>query len=232
MASDDQNGDRHENTRAAEYVLGVLSAAERRDVQRQLETDSALRMEVNRWERRLAPLMLEIAEIEPPSQLWQRIEAGIDHGKIRRQVRWSGLTVWKSLAFGSSMLAAACLAGLVYVVAIRPPLAPLRPMLAEVAGAQSKFVAAIDPNSRSLTIVPATVGVTDLNALQLWWIAGTSKPRSLGLIEAARPIRIVLPSDLVLEPNATLAVSLEPPGGSPTGQPTGPVIASGKITNL
>jgi len=27
-------------------------------------------------------------------------------------------------------------------------------------------------------------------------------------------------------------VSLEPPGGSPTGQPTGPVIATGKLTNL
>ena len=32
--------------------------------------------------------------------------------------------------------------------------------------------------------------------------------------------------------DATLAVSLEPPGGSPTGAPTGPVIANGKLTNL
>jgi anti-sigma-K factor RskA len=31
---------------------------------------------------------------------------------------------------------------------------------------------------------------------------------------------------------ATLAVSVEPPGGSPTGLPTGPVIASGKLTKL
>ena len=28
---------------------------------------------------------------------------------------------------------------------------------------------------------------------------------------------------------AALAVSVEPPGGSPTGQPTGPVIAKGTI---
>jgi anti-sigma-K factor RskA len=32
--------------------------------------------------------------------------------------------------------------------------------------------------------------------------------------------------------SAVLAVSLEPPGGSPTGAPTGPVIATGKLTNL
>ena len=29
--------------------------------------------------------------------------------------------------------------------------------------------------------------------------------------------------------NATFAVSLEPEGGSPTGQPTGPVVFSGKL---
>ena len=32
--------------------------------------------------------------------------------------------------------------------------------------------------------------------------------------------------------NAVLAVSLEPPGGSPTGLPTGPVIGTGKLTSL
>jgi len=32
-----------------------------------------------------------------------------------------------------------------------------------------------------------------------------------------------------LGPTALLAVSVEPPGGSPTGQPTGPVIAKGAI---
>jgi hypothetical protein len=35
-----------------------------------------------------------------------------------------------------------------------------------------------------------------------------------------------------LSRRSTLAVSLEPPGGSPTGQPTGPVIAAGKLANL
>jgi anti-sigma-K factor RskA len=35
-----------------------------------------------------------------------------------------------------------------------------------------------------------------------------------------------------LTPDATLAISLEPPGGSPTGQHTGPVIAAGKLSNF
>ena len=44
----------------------------------------------------------------------------------------------------------------------------------------------------------------------------------------------MFPPDLArrLTPDASLAVSLEPPGGSPTGLPTGPVVALGKLTSL
>jgi anti-sigma-K factor RskA len=54
------------------------------------------------------------------------------------------------------------------------------------------------------------------------------------LIEPGRPVRLEVPRDLVarITADTALAVSMEPPGGSPTGQPTGPVIASGKLTSL
>jgi anti-sigma-K factor RskA len=47
-------------------------------------------------------------------------------------------------------------------------------------------------------------------------------------------VTIKVPKDLLPEVNkeAVLAVSVEPPGGSPTGQPTGPVIANGKLAAL
>jgi anti-sigma-K factor RskA len=47
-------------------------------------------------------------------------------------------------------------------------------------------------------------------------------------------VTIKVPLDLLARVNkeAVLAVSLEPPGGSPTGQPTGPVIANGKLAQL
>jgi len=43
-----------------------------------------------------------------------------------------------------------------------------------------------------------------------------------------------LPTDLaaLAKKDVVLAVSLEPPGGSTTGLPTGPVIATGKLTSL
>ena len=228
---DDQAGDRDDDTRAAEYVLGVLSAAERREVQRQLATDSALRADIERWEDRLAPLMSEVSAVEPSPHIWRGIEERIGvAGQSRpRHRRWESLFFWKSVAFGTAVVAAASLSALVYVRTIAPSVPP---MVANVIGAQSSFIAAIDPASRRLTIIPSSVTKVDQHSLQLWLIAPGGKPQSLGLIESATPVHVTLPAQMVVAADATLAVSLEPPGGSPTGQPTGPVIASGKITNL
>jgi anti-sigma-K factor RskA len=228
---DDQPGDRSDDTRAAEYVLGVLSVDERREIQRRLATDSALRAEVEDWEDRLAPLMSEVSAVEPPSQIWRGIEERISvAGQPQlRQRRWESLVFWRSVAFGAAALAAASLAALVYVGTVAPS---VRPMVANVAGAQSNFIAAIDPASRRLTIIPSSVAKVEQHSLQLWLIASGGKPQSLGLIESATPVHVTLPPQVVVAADAMLAVSLEPPGGSPTGQPTGPVIASGKITSL
>jgi anti-sigma-K factor RskA len=38
-----------------------------------------------------------------------------------------------------------------------------------------------------------------------------------------------LPASLLKGGTAALAVSVEPPGGSPTGAPTGPVVFAGKL---
>jgi len=101
---------------------------------------------------------------------------------------------------------------------------------------QPNFVATVTASGNTLVIVPAALLTTDQRSLELWLIpAGPNqRPHSLGLIQPGQPIRLELPRDLIgrVTPDATLAVSVEPPGGSPTGQPTGPVIAAGKLTNL
>ena len=83
-------------------------------------------------------------------------------------------------------------------------------------------------------VVPAALLTNDPRAVELWIIQPGGRPRSLGLVQPGQPIRLVIPPGLVgrITPETTLVVSLEPPGGSRTGQPTGPVIASGKLTAL
>jgi anti-sigma-K factor RskA len=41
--------------------------------------------------------------------------------------------------------------------------------------------------------------------------------------------RLFARTNVAVEPGDTLAVSVEPPGGSPSGAPTGPVILSGPL---
>jgi anti-sigma-K factor RskA len=83
-------------------------------------------------------------------------------------------------------------------------------------------------------VVPAAFAADATRVPELWLIPADGKPRALGLLRADSAVTIVIPAALRphASANATLAVSLEPPGGSPTGAPTGPVVATGKLTNL
>jgi anti-sigma-K factor RskA len=102
-------------------------------------------------------------------------------------------------------------------------------------GGQTGFVAAVSSSGGNLTIVPASLlNPQEQKAFELWLIPAGEKPHSLGLIDPDKPVTIKVPQDLLsrLNAEAVLAVSLEPPGGSPTGQPTGPVIANGKLAAL
>ncbi len=215
---------------AAEYVLGVLDAQQRRDVERRLAREPVLVAEVAFWEQRLGSLAAGIPPVTPPAETWNHIEAAL--GSRGPAAPGRSLAFWRWSAIGSAALAAASLAALLYVAVAPSPRAPLIATLD--ASGQAGFIATIDPGSTSITVVPAAVKNVDQRALQLWLIAPGDRPRSLGLIDGGRPVRINVPPDLVgrVAADAALAVSVEPPGGSPTGLPTGPVIASGKLTTL
>ena len=60
---------------------------------------------------------------------------------------------------------------------------------------------------------------------ELWLIPPGGTPVSLGLLEAA-PLTLA-----TARPQAgwTLAVTLEPAGGGPNGQPTGPVLMAAEV---
>jgi len=234
--SDERTIDHDDGTPlAAEYVLGVLSAQEKRDFEQRLAREPALAAEVTFWEQRLGVLASDVQPVGPPPQVWTRIEQALAAGNApARSGLWQNLAFWRWAAIGSAALAAASLIGLVVVGRAPAPSPMLVAKLDLSSGGQAGFVAAIDSSRTGLTIVPASVSNVNQRVLELWLIAPGDKPRSLGLIEPGRPVHINLPSELIqrIAADATLAVSLEPPGGSPTGQPTGPVIAGGKLTKL
>ena len=232
---------------AAEYSLGLLEGRERARAERLLATDAAFREAVGRWSGRLAPLLEEVEAASPPSGVWDRIEGAIDSRPaspapvepalgsnvhlLRRKVN-----LWR----GYSAAATALAASLALFLVTRPPAeAPPPPPAAapliavmEAEGSPAKLVATYDPDSRMLFVAPAAgVAAVPGHAHELWLIPADGKPRPMGLLEPGAPRRVAIPAVLLgeVKAEATLALSVEPAGGSPTGQPTGPIVAAGKL---
>jgi anti-sigma-K factor RskA len=216
---------------AAEYALGVLAEDERAAAARRAARERAFAELVAQWEQRLAPWAAEIAEVTPPAQVWERILARLPSQAAPRPPLWENLAFWRPFALASGALAAACIGALVYLGSLSHEAL----LVAELSGnGKHALVATIDPRRATVLAVPANLAVTGDRVPELWLIAPGKNPRALGVIDPQKPVALPIPANLLAEATseAALAISLEPPGGSPTGQPTGPVIAVGPLTKL
>ena len=66
-----------QDTLAAEYVLGTLSAEEREHAEALLSFDPGFEAAVRQWERRLGELNVMVEAVEPPTELWDKIKKEI-----------------------------------------------------------------------------------------------------------------------------------------------------------
>jgi len=227
----DHSGVPDDDLLAAEFVIGVLAGTERAAAQRLFERDRNFAGLVAQWEQRLAPWAGEIAEVAPPPSIWDRIAAALPAEQPQSAGWWQRLAFWRGLSLATGALAAACIGALIYL-GNAPQQAPL--VAAIEGGGHRAFVATIDAERGTIAVLPASYTADATREPELWLIPADGKPRPLGMLRADRAVSITIPHELVAQTvsNATLAVSLEPPGGSTTGAPTGPVIATGKLTSL
>src|SRR5262249_61208733 len=101
---------------AAEYVLGVLGAEERREVERRLAQEPALASEVAFWEERLGVLADAVAPVTPPRHTWSQIDAAIPAVAAAPPTSlWQSLAFWRGFGIAAAALAAASLPALAYV---------------------------------------------------------------------------------------------------------------------
>ena len=206
---------------AAEYALGCLDRDEMRAAERRLATDPVFASAVAAWERRLTPLAAVVTPIEPPADLWERISVATepprDNVVTLRRVRF-----WQAATAGAMAIAASLAAFMV----LRPPEPARVAILAPLAGGTPVLLVTTERNGRLVVRPNGAISVPSDRDLELWALAkGETKPRSLGVLPADG--RQLLVS---LAPDTQLMVSLEPRGGSPTGQPTGPVLYGGTLT--
>jgi anti-sigma-K factor RskA len=235
--------DDDDDIRSAEYVLGLLDAAERREFEAAIARGARVAERVEWWQQRLAPLAEDIGEVTPPARVWSRIGAQLGFvapasaHRVTPRVRWwDDVRLWRWIGIGASAAAASLAA--VVVVSLREPQPTVVAgdyLVANLArgGATARWTATVDVKRSRVVIVPAGGGaLTPDRSTELWLIPSGARPIVLGIIAADRPTTIALRRDVLarMAPQAMLAVSVEPRGGSPTGQPTGPVVATGPVT--
>jgi anti-sigma-K factor RskA len=217
---------------AAEYALGLLTDEERTLFEERLNTDVALRAEVVAWDEHFAAVILDDVEEVPPSpQLAKRLQTILF--KPEKQSFWQ--QIWP---YGLGGLAAALVLWLSISTGILVPEdSRLQPdLVAELSptsdGEGLVIRATVDTTLAAVEVVRAAGTPPDGRVFELWLIAGDAAPVSLGLLEDGNSTLIDLPQDLLaVLPGALLAISDEPPGGSPTGAPTGAVRAAGALTS-
>jgi anti-sigma-K factor RskA len=208
---------------AAEYVLGTLEGEEAGEAARLLDSDVAFAASVRQWEARLAPLAAGVTPVAPPEEVWTRIAAstGATTGEVIPLAFRRRLRVWQ----GGAALALAVAASLAAFIVLRPAPPARVVVLAPISGGVPVLLAT-EQAGGVLVIQPSgAIAVPSDRDLELWALAkGETRPRSLGVLPASGR-RLVA----ALAPDTQLLVSLEPQGGSPTGQPTGPVLYGGTI---
>ncbi len=226
---------------AAEHALGVLNAAERARAETRMAREPEFAAHVEAWRERFAPLWAEIPEIAPSAAVWRAIERALpanDNSNVR---------FWRRAAMGGFALAAASLAGVIFL-AMQPPVvttvtappeqpAPLlNASLSPQGETKPLFIAAYDPTRKAVIVTSLVPPGTDPEHVhQLWLITGDQKPRSIGMVEPGKSTVLPLPegeADKVAA-GSSLAVSVEPPGGSPNPDgPSGPIAAIGQLAGV
>ncbi len=224
---------------AGEYVLGLLDGAEKEAFERRMAGDASLDAAVARWQARLAPIDATARPIEPSTGLWQRIENGLDQAPARSAAVasqpglgaglsqwWDSLWLWRGTALAG--IAAALLLAFGLVAALDR--ARRQPVMVAVLLTETNVAAAVVntfADGRVELLPLQDIAVPQGRALEIWTLWDRAAgPRSVGLIDRARaaPLRL---DNLPLGADQLFEITMEPAAGSPTGRPTGPIVAKG-----
>lgn len=250
MTASDRDIPEGEDQLAAEYALGVLEGDARAQAAERIRTDPVFASQVEAWATHLAPMAETLEAVTPPARLKAAINARLfgdeteaNTSKNRAGGWLESLAFWRGAAAFASTVAVVALAGLVippetaddgprfepgYFAALRANDASPVVLVRYDAGAGELVISGPVDRDQAVPVQP-----------ELWVIppGEGAAPQSLGLIasvtgDLTERVAIDAETGRRIAQGATLAISLEPPGGSPTGAPTGPVIALGAVQSL
>jgi anti-sigma-K factor RskA len=215
-----------------EYIVGTLRGAARRRFEQIVRDEPRSALRLRYWERTFAPTFSRMIEVQPSPRVWQRLERQL--GLDRYRMRWhQRVGFWKGWA---GAVSAALVIVLGVLLATRTPEAPQVVQIAQLSGKDptARVTAHLSRDGRTLVLRASRPVLAGPNqSYELWLIpAEQGAPIPVAVLGSLDATFAVPPAQVGrLLPGATLAVSTEPAGGSPTGQPTGTVILAGQIAS-
>ncbi len=235
---DDQGPDDTEI--AAEYVLRVLKPDAERAAAIRAASDPAFAAEVRAWEERFAPMMAEVDPVDPDPATKAALVKRL-FGAEEAQGQRGGAGIWQLLT-GIGFAAAAALA----VIAFQPQAIDGPAGDGVVVAENTRFVtelAVADETTRMFAVIDVNTGELDLawtarnqaegREFQLWGIPEGQAPISIGVLPPGRQATLTVPAALLAATDGmVLAISDEPPGGSPTDQPSGDILATAPVSAI
>ena len=225
---------------SAEYVLGSLQGAARIRFEQLIQQRADWAKTLNWWQTHLHLLAETVNAVKPRKQVWQQIENRLwNKTGPSNASNWWRILNWRNTALLSTSLAFI----FATILAVQ---APIKPSISEPTAvamlandkAQAGWLLSLANNAVGHAEIRAnslaSLQIKNQNTYELWLLpTDKSKPISLGLLPQKGNKVLVVPANLVaMLSESGLAVSVEPMGGSPTGQPTGAVLYQGKLVKV
>jgi anti-sigma-K factor RskA len=228
---------------AAEYALGVLRGSPRRRFESIASSDADIRLSIETWRSRLQSMAELGPDSPPPPEVWLAIERRLNFVNARRDAAAAAnrpvpvivraidrLSFWRNWSIVSTAIAALALVVAVWRLEAPAPVAQHVSYVATLADKQSRTMVLLtwDDKTSEMTVRRLS-GASDPSdkSMQLWGLPKQGHPVSLGVLPQGGTARITAPS---VSAFPTLAISIEPVGGSPDPNgPTGPIVYTGKV---
>lgn len=224
----------YDDATIAEYAIGVLPHTERLVFQKALETDLALQERLRNWEEQLSGQAESFEPAPAPEAIFSSAQERLFGQEKQTTGLLSKLKNWRLPALASAV--AVLLIGLFVWNDARLNDGSDTMYLADITNQtyEIQIIGIFDPETSEFRL-RRLAGVAAANRdFELWLIDGDMPPVSLGVMPSDQITNVVKIrpelSDALLR--GLFAISDEPKGGSPTGQPTGAVLATGKIIKV
>jgi anti-sigma-K factor RskA len=218
----------HLDALCAEYLLGTLRGGARRRFERALREEPLVAQRLQLLARTYMPRPSERLAVTPRADGWARLRRELKLDAYGPRPWYARIAAWQWAG------AAAVATVLGIALTLLRPADESFTAIAQLAGQNAPAVqASVSADRRTLQLsaaqpAPARPGTT----YELWLLpAEGGAPVSLGIVrDLDARIDLAAAQAPRLRAGAKLAVSVEPPGGSPTGAPTGPVVLVGEIS--